>query len=234
MTSEKVGQTRCKQFLTRLLKLIARMENNVHEGPLHQVEVATEGTGNHLARTPSPHAHQRDREQEDSENVVPSSVRLLIRSLIERYQLTREQFVAIYDDCARCKLAAVEAASARAHVQQQVHARAIAHREAQATSKLVETNGTGVHADGNPTVQGAGEEGVGRVLPAVPMELEAEGEEGEEELQGEVGKMQNLVKSAIHSYETSSIVELGQKRKLFSLEEELNMKPTSFAQELLE
>ena len=55
-------------------------------------------------------------------------------------------------------------------------------------------------------------------------------------VQGEVGKMQNLVRSAIESYETSPSVftDLGAKRKQFTLEEELSMQPSPFAQELLE
>ncbi len=206
------------------------MENHVHEGPLHQVELATvevtAGIGNHLEETPSsPHR------QGELDSVVPSSVRVLIRSLIERYQLTREQFVAIYDDYASCKLLAAAVASSQQQQQQlAAQARADAHRESQqvlASSKLAEANGAGK----NPAGQG-GEEGGGRARAPPP--LTQEGDEPDEELHGEVGKMQHLVQSAIKSYETSSISELGQKRKMFSLEEELNLKPSPFAQELLE
>jgi len=40
----------------------------------------------------------------------------------------------------------------------------------------------------------------------------------------------------MESYETSPLVftELGAKRKMFTLEEELNLQPSAFAQELLE
>lgn len=47
--------------------------------------------------------------------------------------------------------------------------------------------------------------------------------------------MQTLVQTAIQSYETSpSVAESVVKKKLFSLEEELNLRPSSFAQELLD
>ena len=51
-----------------------------------------------------------------------------------------------------------------------------------------------------------------------------------------VGKMQSLVRSALESYETASPVmsEIGQKRKHFTLEEELRLQPSPFAQQLLE
>ena len=51
-----------------------------------------------------------------------------------------------------------------------------------------------------------------------------------------VGKMQSLVRSALESFETASPVmsEIGQKRKHFTLEEELRLQPSTFAQQLLE
>lgn len=52
----------------------------------------------------------------------------------------------------------------------------------------------------------------------------------------QVGKMQSLVRTALESYETASpvISEIGQKRKHFTLEEELRLQPSPFAQQLLE
>lgn len=52
----------------------------------------------------------------------------------------------------------------------------------------------------------------------------------------QVGKMQSLVRTALESYETASPVmsEIGQKRKHFTLEEELRLQPSPFAQQLLE
>lgn len=52
----------------------------------------------------------------------------------------------------------------------------------------------------------------------------------------QVGKMQTLVRTALESYETASPVmsEIGQKRKHFTLEEELRLQPSPFAQQLLE
>jgi hypothetical protein len=54
--------------------------------------------------------------------------------------------------------------------------------------------------------------------------------------EGSVGKMRTLVRSALESYETASpvISEIGQKRKHFTLEEELRLQPSPFAQQLLE
>lgn len=198
------------------------MENNVHEGPLHQVEVATiedtAGIGNHLAQTPTP---QLQDDPDSGNATVPGSVRVLIRSLIERYQLTREQFVAIYDDHVSCKLLAAVATSQQ---QRQANARGpCANHE----PRLQTTNGAGAK-----DLAGRGEQGSASGHTPSPV-MEGE-EQEEEELHGEVGKMQTLVKSAIQSYETSSIAEIGQKRKMFSLEEELNLKPSPFAQELLE
>lgn len=170
------------------------MENNVAEEPLNQIEVGTlegvEGStrevlGCSAMQTPS------------QEVAAPGNVRLLIRSLIERYRLTREQLISIYDEYV--SLTEVKAAAGGAAP--------------------------------------AGGEGGGSITGAEG-ECQQDGEENmdaEEQFDAEVGKMQNLVRSAMHSYETSPVTsELGVKRKMFSLEEELNMKPTSFAQELLE
>lgn len=62
------------------------------------------------------------------------------------------------------------------------------------------------------------------------------GEEDDESESSHVGKMQSLVRSALESYETSSPIgsEIGQKRKHFTLEEELRLQPSPFAQQLLE
>ena len=64
------------------------------------------------------------------------------------------------------------------------------------------------------------------------------GEGGEEDMteRSHVGKMQTLVRTAMESYETASPVtsEIGQKRKHFTLEEELRLQPSPFAQQLLE
>ena len=162
------------------------MENDVL---VNQIEVSTshEGTQGNTsgqdARTPA--------------TAAPSNIRELIRSLIERYSLTREQLTGIYDEYVTLKAQAVADAAVE-----------------NATNESVEEE-----------------------------EMEHGGEEDQDEasenahgVQGEVGKMQTLVRSAIESYETSPLVfsELGAKRKLFTLEEELNLQPSTFAQELLE
>ena len=174
------------------------MDNDVAGDSLHQVEVATieETIGEPQDDLISQNA------QSPSGSGVPSSVKLLIRSLIDRYELTKEEFVSIYDEYMSFKVAEIAPVE---------------------TTDLVTSNGTITH---NSTSQGACDEEV-EDMREEPVS------EGEEQI-GEVDKMQTLVKTAIESYETSPAVELGQKRKSFSLEEELNMKPTSFAQELLE
>lgn len=164
------------------------MENDVL---VNQIEVSTSHEGT-----------QDDTSGQDAQTpagAAPSNIRVLIRSLIERYSLTREQLTGIYDEYVALKAQAVADAS----------------------------------------VENATNEGV-KAVEEEDMDHGEEDQEGASEnahgVQGEVGKMQNLVRSAMESYETSPLVfsELGAKRKMFTLEEELNLQPSAFAQELLE
>lgn len=169
------------------------MENDVL---VNQVEVSTShgGTQNNCtgedAHTPT--------------TAAPADIKVLIRSLIEQYGLTREQLTSIYDEYLVLKSQAMADAGVE-----------------NASSDDVKS-AQGEEEDGME--QGGGEE-----------EGNSTGENAEV-VPGEVGKMQNLVRSAIESYETSPSVfsDLGAKRKQFTLEEELSMQPSAFAQELLE
>ena len=71
-----------------------------------------------------------------------------------------------------------------------------------------------------------------------PVAIMVDGSGGEDNMvnSSHVGKMQSLVRTALESYETASPVmsEIGQKRKHFTLEEELRLQPSPFAQQLLE
>ena len=188
-----------------------------------------------------PEGRDRDeassREDEHSAEGVPQNVKLLIRSLIERYALTKEQLNAIHTEYLGLRGYSRPAERSREGV-----------RTTNGTGgAVIDEAISGVHllrSGEPPTLLDA------RHVPASPMEEEEEEREAMELAGGalektqsatreglEVGKMQNLVRSAIESFETSPVVgtaDLGAKRKLFSLEEELNLKPSPFAQELLE
>ena len=161
---------------------------------------------------------------------VPENVRILIRSLIERYQLTREQFAAIYEEYVTLNSAAASTT---------VNHSAVGSADARSSPNVIIVTGEGI-TDG---AEGRGG-GVSEQVSMMETGLSeggrldgrhVEGTPEEEQFGVEIGKMQTLVQSALQSYETSPAAsELGTKRKMFSLEEELNMRPTMFAQELLE
>ena len=102
----------------------------------------------------------------------------------------------------------------------------------------------------SPTMGGGGgaggEEEDAEMIRGTPMIVDGEDEENSRGVDvgvgvggeggSQVGKMQSLVRTALESYETASPVmsEIGQKRKHFTLEEELRLQPSPFAQQLLE
>ena len=146
------------------------MENNV---PMHQIEVTTSEESDRIAASDGLDGSD-----------IPPSVPILLRSLIERYNISREHYISIYDEY-----------------------------------KALQTP----------------ESDMSRQLKVEAMVQGEEDEEDQEMVEGEVGKMQNLVQSALQSYESSSAaVDLGSKRKSFSLEDELKLQPSNFAQELLQ
>lgn len=175
-----------------------------------------------------------DHVQSPASEAIPEDARLIIRSLIERYQLTREQLAAIYEECV--SLNSVAAAAAAPTVNHSAVDSPGSAIPSSSPNVIIVTGEGGLGAEGGVGVgeqvsimetglsEGGGQEEGGRAKA------------GEEEQFGmEIGKMQTLVHSALQSYETSPAAsELGSKRKLFSLEEELNMRPTMFAQELLD
>lgn len=52
-----------------------------------------------------------DHVQSPASEAIPEDARLIIRSLIERYQLTREQLAAIYEECVSLNSVAAAAAA---------------------------------------------------------------------------------------------------------------------------
>ena len=155
------------------------MENNVLGG---QIEVAT-----------SLESNEPKVEGPSAGDALPNSVRVLIGSLIERYGLSREHLLSIYDSYARDKAAASQPPPTPAETEPEVRM-----EEDQDEEMVCCENG------------------------------------GADPGRQEVGKMQSLVRSALESYSSSPVSELGTKRKQFTLEEELRMQPTTFATELLE
>ena len=175
--------------------------------------------------------------QTQAGEAIPEDARSIIRSLIERYHLTREQLAAIYEECVTLSSAASAAAAPTVNHSAVDNSPGSPGPDASSSPSVIIVTGEEVGAEGGGSVgeqvsimeTSLSEEGGGR---AEGRHVEAQ---EEEQFGMEIGKMQTLVQSALQSYETSPAAsELGSKRKLFSLEEELNMRPTMFAQELLE
>ena len=106
-----------------------------------------------------------------------------------------------------------------------------------------ETTDDASYTENSETPTGEGEENA-VTIGGTPLMMDGEDEENSRVDVGigvggdgsQVGKMQTLVRTALESYETASpvISEIGQKRKHFTLEEELRLQPSPFAQQLLE
>lgn len=193
------------------------------------------------------HANGRQCLERGEAGGVPHSARVLIRSLVERYSLTKEQLYAIHDECLSLRACPREFASATtSHLfagVEEGQAAGVARASNCEEEEVGEVRGN-AHVVQNSTAMLVDS----HALPASAVRKTMEEEEEGGQMMGvtvdkpqeqgvEVGKMQTLVRSAIESFETSPSMatsELGAKRKLFSLEEELNMKPSPFAQELLE
>lgn len=203
-------------------------------------------------------------QQSTSAGEAAISVTAQIKALIEAHRLSREQYMSIYDDYVTEKDQQARLSMTMAHAQAQAAAmlnatsvvaaaRAGHGSRPQVTNSDVTENhsspqeGLSSHTDigdmPNPvsmetdTASNSEVCGDQNAVGVVPPSLIVDG--GEEEAEGDgsqVGKMQSLVRSAMESYETASPVtaELGQKRKHFTLEEELRLLPSPFAQQLLE
>ena len=191
-------------------------------------------------------------------------VKRTVRSLVERFRLSREDLVSAYDECVQERYVhevRVERNDAGAIEQRAPEPTAqqadVTHREtapANCSDAAVQENGTPEAADAAAVmdVQEEGEDEQSEEeedsanIGSEQMEtkkLEKEngacGESSSEsdyspglEEKEEVDKMQSLVQSALRVYEASS--ELGQKRRCFTLEDEISLQPSPFAQELLE
>lgn len=185
---------------------------------------------------------------------VKEEVKRTVRSLVERFGLSREDLVSAYDECVlerdeqEVRVEKNDAAFGAAFVQQQAS-------KCDETSASVQVNGVSGESIMEVQEEGGGslervamrrEEGGTRDSRSERKRWEKENGTGERELESvsdssqveekeEVDKMQTLVQSALRVYEATSLTpELGQKRRCFTLEEELNLQPSSFAQELLE
>lgn len=187
-------------------------------------------------------------------------VKRMMRSLLERFELSREDLVSAYDECMqerdgkevrveRNDVVFVEAIQKQAP---QLAAQLTAANNRKAICNDVQLNGTSEIAGAEMELQEAGdEEQSGEDEPTKIGSAQRKasesgtcGESSPESLsecsprleeKEEVDKMQTLVQSALRVYEASSIIpELGQKRRCLTLEDELSLKPSPFAQELLE
>ena len=178
---------------------------------------------------------------------VRQELKRAVRSLVERYGPSREDLLSAYDECLRgedgeyeeyrreVKIARVENAAVAVQV---------SNNGGQCVGGSVRTNGSTYFGGGLEALEegeGGGDEAEveERKEREIRMETGRNGNGHEEERTGEkVDKMQTLVQSALRVYEASSsspsAVEVGQKRRCFTLEEELTTQPSPFAAELLE
>ena len=176
---------------------------------------------------------------------LKDEMRRAVRALVERFGLSREELLAAYDECLRER--AGEHMCVDKSERMQCTAMQVSDESGGCAGVGVQINGASEFAErmdvqkggrgGGGGGGGEGDEG-GRVEREGRDERGRNGQEenGQGEEKEEVDKMQTLVQSALRVYEASSstAVEIGQKRRSFTLEDELNLQPSSFAQELLE
>ena len=174
-------------------------------------------------------------------------VKRTVRSLVERFGLSREDLVSSYDEC----MLERDGEGVRVQKNDAAFVQSPSHGTAASSSPRVHVNGASDFAEAN--AMDAQEEGDVEASTAAQEEkddgmklwdkendtrerrLESVSEGSSMEEKEEVDKMQSLVQSALRVYEATSMTpELGQKRRCFTLEDELTLQPTPFAQELLE
>ena len=174
-------------------------------------------------------------------------VKRTVRSLVERFGLSREDLVSSYDEC----MLEIDREGVRVQKNDAAFVQSPSCGTAANSSPRVHVNGASDFAEGN--AMDAQEEGDVVASTAAREEkddgmklwdkendtrerrLESVSEGSPMEEKEEVDKMQSLVQSALRVYEATSMTpELGQKRRCFTLEDELTLQPTPFAQELLE
>ena len=175
-------------------------------------------------------------------------VKRTVRSLVERFGLSREDLVSSYDEC----MLERDREGVRVQKNDAAFVQSPSRGTAASSSPRVHVNGASDFAEAN--AMDAQEEGDVVASTAAQEEKDADGmklwdkendtrerrlesvsEGSSMEEKEEVDKMQSLVQSALRVYEATSMTpELGQKRRCFTLEDELTLQPTPFAQELLE
>lgn len=187
-------------------------------------------------------------------------VKRIVQGLVERFELTKEDLVSAYDECiaerddAEVRVEKNESDDALVLQEQQQHR----HNASNCRGPGLQVNGESLLSDeGIMNVQEEGdnihvagsvdETGEDEAAEDEREDMQIEREKDDElqlesvidsnqvEEKEEVDKMQTLVQSALRVYEATSMTsELGQKRRCFTLEDELTLQPSSFAQELLE
>ncbi|XP_003390473.1 PREDICTED: hepatocyte nuclear factor 1-alpha-A-like isoform X1 [Amphimedon queenslandica] len=146
---------------------------------------------------------------------VPDNVRVVIRSLIEHYELSKDQLSAMYDEFAKSK-------------------------DREEDMRL--TQGGEGEGDGlSRRLHIAEEPSLARVMVSVgsedgenPIGLQAGAGEGEtdQQLHGEVNRLQSVVQSAMETYVSSPVVANSSTRSSLSLSDD--PLPSTFARELLQ
>ena len=193
------------------------------------------------------HADGRD------SNTAKEEVRETVRSLVERFGLSRDDLVSAYDECMQDRDGREVRSEKNGSASLQRRLELTASSAAAVTPRSADVQVNGV-SEGAMELQEVGEEqeqsGEDEDEDEIMKEEDTQRETSEWERKNgsrldsvsdsspleekEVDKMQTLVQSALRVYEASSHTpELGQKRRSFTLEDELNL-PSSFAQELLE
>lgn len=185
-------------------------------------------------------------------------VKRIVQGLVERFGLTKEDLVSAYDECiaerdgAEVRVEKNESDDALVQQEQQQHRHTASNcREAglQVNGESdngimnVQEEGDNIHVAGAVDETREDEEAAEEEREDMQIEREKDNEtqlesvidSNQVEEKEEVDKMQTLVQSALRVYEATSMTpELGQKRRCFTLEDELTLQPSSFAQELLE
>lgn len=185
-------------------------------------------------------------------------VRRVVQGLVEQFGVTKEDLVSAYDECIaerddeEVRVEKNECVDGLVQQEQQQHR----HNASNCRDASLQVNGESTLSDkGIMDVQEEGNdvhdagtvddrrEAAEEEREDTQVEKEKENrtqlesviDSNQVEEKEEVDKMQTLVQSALRVYEATSMTpELGQKRRCFTLEDELTLQPSSFAQELLE
>jgi predicted XRE-type DNA-binding protein len=141
-------------------------------------------------------------ESEDLEISIPDNARLLIRSLIDQYDLSRDQVAALYDEYEKIKF-----------ISEQLPEQDMEEDKDDKRLHVVE------------------EPILARVATESPTNNSSQINITDQELQGEVNRLQSVVQSAMETYGSSSSNNCTNRRAMVLPEDPL---PSSFARELLQ